>query len=285
MAVDLHTHSNRSDGTDAPAAVVRFAARVGLEAVALTDHDTLAGIVEARHAAADLGIELVAGVELSVGWPTGRMHMLGYFIEPGPGPIQDRLEALRQGRDERNVRIVEALQDLGHDIELAEVEQEAGTGGADTSVGRPHIAGVLVRKGVVATNAEAFDVLLAEGRPAYRPRPRLEAEEAAGLISRSGGVAVVAHPHTIAVSADDFASSFARFREIGVVGVECHYGEYENSMRTHLARAAQSMGLVATGGSDYHGAYKPRVAIGVGHGDLHVPDDALAALHQARDRG
>jgi len=278
MAVDLHTHSAVSDGSEAPAAVVAAAAAAGLRAVALTDHDVLAGLDEARLAAEDAGIPFVPGAELSVGWEGRAMHMLAYWIEPGTGPLQDRLAELRRGRDRRNAEIVAALNDLGFDLTLEEVAAESGDG----STGRPHIAAVLMRHGVVGSVAEAFDRYLAAGRPAYRSRPRLNAAEAVGLIRASGGVSVVAHPHTVADDRAGFEQAFEGFVDLGVDGVECHYVEYRPQQRARLAATATRLGLIATGGSDFHGRYKPAIAIGSGRGDLSVPDEAYDALAAAR---
>lgn len=278
MAVDLHTHSTASDGSTSPAAVIRAAVVRRLRAVALTDHDTLAGIPEARAEAAGLGIELVPGVELSVDWEDRPMHLLAYWIDPGPGPLQSRLASLRAGRNERNARVVEALAEMGIPITLDEVHEESGGG----SVGRPHIAAVLVTKGIVRSMPEAFDRYLARGRPAYRPRPRLAAAEAVRLARASGGVAVVAHPHTVADSRDEFADAFARFSDLGVSGVECYYVEYPPAHRERLAAIAERLGLVATGGSDFHGRYKAGISVGVGRGDLDVPDHVLDDLAATR---
>lgn len=279
MAIDLHIHSTASDGSEAPTAVIRAAAAGRLSAVALTDHDTLAGIPEARAEAERHGIVLVPGVELSVDWDGRPMHLLAYWIEPGTGPLQDRLSALRAGRDDRNARVVEALTEMGIDITLDEVTAESGGG----SVGRPHIAAVLAAKGVVGSIAEAFDRYLAAGRPAYRTRARLSAAEAATLARASGGVAVVAHPHTVADRRDEFADAFARFADSGIAGVECHYVEYPPAHRARLASIAERLGLVATGGSDFHGRYRPGISIGTGRGDLAVPDGLLDDLAAARE--
>jgi predicted metal-dependent phosphoesterase TrpH len=278
VAVDLHTHSTESDGGESPAAVVAMAAAAGLHAVALTDHDTLSGIAEARASAERAGIPFVPGTELSVAWEGRPMHLLCYWIEPGPGPLQDRLAALRDGRDLRNAQIVAALEDLGLGITLEEVATEAGTG----SAGRPHIAAVLLRHGVVGSIAEAFDRYLAAGRPAYRSRPRLEAAEAIALTRASGGVSVVAHPHTVADDRAGFEAAFESFAALGVDGVECHYVEYRPEQRSRLAEIADGLGLIATGGSDFHGRYKPGIAVASGRGDLVVPDSAYAALIAAR---
>lgn len=278
MPVDLHTHSTRSDGTDTPTQVIEAAASAGLSAVALTDHDTLDGVAEAEAAADRLGLGFVPGTELSVEWPTGAMHMLVYFLWEPTGPLQDALGAIRRGRDERNQHIANRLGELGLEMTYDEVVTEAGGG----VVGRPHFAAVMIAKGYVADMASAFDRYLGVGRPAYEPRLRLEAHEAIRLARASGAVSVIAHPHTIGVSADDYAAAFADLAAAGLGGIEAYYSEYSVEMRLHLARIADRLGLVATGGSDYHGSYKPDLNVGTGLGDLEVPDSALQNLEAAR---
>lgn len=274
MAVDLHTHSRFSDGSDTPTAIAAAAAGAGLTAFALTDHDILEGVEEAASAAAAAGIGFLPGVELSVEWDTGPMHLLAYGIGPGPGPLQDRLTALREGRQNRNHEILEALRTLGIEIDDGELARESGTG----ATGRPHIAQILVRKGIVDSVAEAFDLYLARGRPAYRERVRLGAEEAVRLTVEGGGAAVVAHPHTVADRAGEFSEAFAAFARIGIAGIECHYPEYPPELRRRLEARADQLGLIATGGSDFHGTYKPGLSVGTGYGDLVVPDRAYRAL-------
>jgi len=276
MAVDLHTHSRYSDGSDSPAEIVAEAKALGLDAVALTDHDLLDGIDEAVDAAGT-DIELVPGTELSVQWEGKAMHLLAYWVGHD-SPLADRLDEIQRGRMARNHEMVEALVGLGIDITMEELEAEAGIG----VIGRPHFAAILVRKSAVKTIGEAFDQYLAVGRPAYRPRVRVEAAEAMELTRRSGAVPVVAHPHTLADDADEFSHIFPRFAELGAVGIECYYVEYPRDQRERMAAAVEDLGLVATGGSDYHGTYKPGVALGWGKGDLVVPDSCLERLAERR---
>ncbi len=274
MPVDLHLHSTRSDGTDDPAAVVAHGAAAGLTAVALTDHDTLDGLAEASAAADRLGIGFVPGIELSLAWPDGAMHMLVYHLAAGAGPLQDRLAELQRRRADRNRMMVERLADLGWPITLDQVVAESGGG----VVGRPHVAAVLVQIGAAESIGDAFDKWLARGRPGYVDRVRLSPAEAIGLARESGGVPVLAHPHTIGVSADEYGRAFGELAELGLAGIEAWYAEYPVELRRHLAELAGSLGLVATGGSDYHGAYKPGLSVGVGRGDLVVPDDVIEAI-------
>jgi predicted metal-dependent phosphoesterase TrpH len=276
MAVDLHLHSRFSDGSASPTEIVNVAADIGLSGIALTDHDILDGIPEAAAAAAGRGIRFVGGTELSVQWRDQTMHMLVYFITPGSGPLQDRIGELQQGRHQRNLEIAARLQALGLQVDHGEVEKEAETG----VVGRPHFAGVMMRKGYVASVAEAFDRYLAAGRPAYVPRHRLSAEEAITLSLASRAVSVVAHPHTINLRADEFARGFRDLVDIGLGGIEAYYGEYSPAMRARIAEICDDLGVIATGGSDYHGRYKPHLSIGIGKGDLRVPDTVLDRLEE-----
>ncbi len=279
MAVDLHIHSLFSDGTDDPETIVAAAAAAGLSAIALTDHDNLNGIARARVAAAAAGIELISGAELSVAWNGGPMHLLVYFLEPGSGPLQDRLHEIQESRSNRNVRMVDRLNELGIEITFEEVSAEAG----GTGVGRPHFAAVLVRKGHAASINHAFDLYLATGRPAYLPRARLEAVEAIELATQSGAVTSIAHPHTLGVAAADYREAFTGLAAAGLGGIEAHYSEYRPELRAHLAELCVDLGIAATGGSDYHGSYKPELRVGVGRGDLVVPERSLEELVALRD--
>lgn len=280
MAVDLHTHSTFSDGSDTPAQVVAGAMAVGLTAVALTDHDGIGGLVEARSSAAGR-IDLIPGVELSVRWEGKAMHLLGYWVGDDT-PLAVELSRLQEGRALRNTEMIAALVGLGIDITEEEVALEAGPYGV---TGRPHLAAVLVAKGVVDSIPQAFDMYLAPGRPAYRGRLRFEVAEAIDLIHRSGGVAVVAHPHTVADNEDGFRDLFEDAAALGVDGIECHYVQYSPPERVRLADHARRMGLVPTGGSDYHGSYKAGIQIGVGLGDLDVPDSVIEELRERRTEG
>ena len=273
--IDLHTHSTASDGSETPAAVVQMAAAAGLTAIALTDHDTQSGIAEARAEAHSNGLELIPGTELSVEWDQGAMHMVVLFLEPGPGPLQDRLAELRSGRDERNLRIIQRLAEL----DLPVSEQEILDLAAGESVGRPHIAAVMVSHGYVESIVDAFDQYLAWGKPAYMARPRLSPEVAIGLARESKAVPILAHPHTLRLNtSDDVSATLRRLSGAGLVGMECYYPLYSPMEREGYAALAGRFGLRASGGSDYHGSYKPDVELGVGRGNLAVPDQLLEAL-------
>ena len=279
--IDLHSHSTMSDGTDTPADVVRLAGAAGLSALALTDHDTLDHLAEARAAAEERGLRLVPGCEVSCelgGRAPGSMHLLVFFVDDGPGELQERLSELQVARNERNVQIVEALNGHGVAITIEAVHAQAGPG----SVGRPHIARVLMESGYVGSIQEAFDVWLGKGQPAYFERDRLGPEEAIALTHRSGGVCAVAHPGSLDL-ADGALDEFVReLAGAGLDGLECEYGAYLPEERVPFHELARRQGLAPTGGSDYHGDNKPGLSVGVGRGDLRVPDEYLGGLESRR---
>jgi 3',5'-nucleoside bisphosphate phosphatase len=274
-AVDLHTHSTASDGSTPPADLVRLASGKGLTAIALTDHDTQQGLPAATAMGLDLGLEVIPGTELSLEFDEGAMHLVVLWLEPGTGPLQDRLRALQAGRGGRNRRIVEILTGLGMPVDIQEVEEEAGGG----SVGRPHIAAVMMRKGYVTTIAEAFDLWLGSSGPAYVGRPRLTPEEGIGLARDSGAIPVLAHPHTLGITRSKvMAELLDRLAAAGLIGLEAHCAGYRRHERDGYADLARRFGLIPSGGSDYHGSYKPGLQIGTGYGDLFVNESVLDEL-------
>ena len=274
--IDLHVHSTVSDGSDTPEEVVDLAAKAGLSALALTDHDRQDGSAQARERAAQAGLELVPGTEISC-QHAGTMHMLVYFLEPGEGPLQDELVRLQAARDTRNQRLVARLAELGLPVSREELEAEAGGGGA----GRPHMAAVLVRKGLATSVQDAFDRYLAKGRPAYLEKERLVPTVAIELSLQSGALPVLAHPLSLSLAPGEMESTVRELAGAGLAGLEAIYGRYSREERADLAVMAAHAGLAITGGSDHHGSYKPDLSVGVGRGDLHVPDGVLTAL---RDR-
>src|SRR5262249_40221027 len=266
-----------ADGPDTPPEVVRLAGAVGLSALALTDHDPLDHVPEARAAAGEHGVRLVPGCEIScelAGRAPGTMHLLVFFVDDDPGELQDRLAELQTARNERNVQIVDALNGHGVPITVEAVQAQAGPG----SVGRPHIARVLMETGHVGSIQEAFDVWLGKGQPAYFERDRLGPEEAIALTHTSGGVCAVAHPGSLGL-ADGALDEFVReLAGAGLDGLECEYGAYQPEERAPFRELARRHGLAPTGGSDYHGENKPGLSLGVGRGDLPLPPEFLPQL-------
>jgi len=278
--IDLHTHSLVSDGTDPPARIVDLAAEAGCSAVALTDHDSFDGLPEARARSADRAITLVPGCEVScVPVGTGGLHVLVYFVDDRATPLGEELGRLRADRAARNAALAERLTALGLPVSYDDVVAEAGS---EAGVGRPHFAAALVKSGAVGSVDEAFDRYLANGRPAYVSKARLTAADVIDLARRSGGVSVVAHPLSWGLEWAELGEAVAGLAAAGLVGLECTYGHYSPDDRTRLANLARRLGLVATGGSDYHGAVKPDLSVGTGTGDLRVPDRVLDQLAERR---
>ena len=253
----------------------------GLEGAALMDHDTLSGIEEARQAADDVGVTLISGTELSVDHPlvdgsSVKIHMLAYGIEPGSGPLQDTLEWLREGRNLRNPQIVAKLRTLDYDISMDDVHAQAD----GASVGRPHIADALIAKGYFTDRREVFDGLLNDGGAAYVERRRLTAAKAIDLTTESGGVTVIAHPLTMGLHGDPFIEVLTDLKATGLLGIEAHHPMHDVALRENFTEVANDMGLLATGGSDYHGTGKKGYNVGIGTGDLKIPDDAFEAIQE-----
>jgi predicted metal-dependent phosphoesterase TrpH len=278
--VDLHLHSSVSDGTDSPTELVAEAASANVSVMALVDHDILDGIEVARHAAELVGIDLIAGTELSVQHGPQKMHMLVYFLEPVNGPLQDRLAWLRRGRAERNSLIVERLNELGYPISIDDVLRHA----AGASVGRPHIADALVEAGFFEIRDDAFDEVLGDGGTAYVERERLTAVAAITLARESEAVPVIAHPNTMSLRANEYSRLFHELTDAGLGGIEAHHPAHPPELRASLTETAHKLGIAATGGSDYHGAGKRDYSIATGTGDLAVPWSAVEELHEQRER-
>ena len=275
--IDLHLHTTHSDGSQSPAEVVRLAHEAGVSALAITDHDITTGLPEAIAAGQELGIEIIPGIEISSRHGESELHVLGYFLKWEDAQLNARLMTLRESRHRRNPKIVELLQAAGIDITYDEVRAVAGS----DSVGRPHIARVLMDKKVVTTAKEAFDRFLAEGKAAYVPRDLPAPVDAIRWIKDAGGLAVLAHPTWVKTTEGTLTDLARQLKEQGLDGVEVHYSTHTpRQTRTYLSLAKQ-LGLLVTGGSDFHGMTKPDIEVGIGKGSLHVPDHLLPKLKDA----
>jgi predicted metal-dependent phosphoesterase TrpH len=278
--IDLHTHSTVSDGSDDPERIPELAVEAGCTAVALTDHDSLAGIPAARRRAEAVGITLVPGCEVScrsVG--SGGMHVLVYFVDDDGSPLGSELVRLREDRRRRNLALIERLAGLGIPLTYDQVVAQAG---GEEGVGRPHVAQVLVQLGVATSIDDAFDRYLAAGRPGFVAKARLDAADVARLARQSGGVAVLAHPYSLGLDGPDLARVVEGLAAAGFAGLEAVYGRYSPRQRQELGNLARRFDLVPTGGSDHHGTIKPDLRVGTGQGDLKVPDAVLPALEARR---
>ena len=271
--IDLHTHTTHSDGSDTPGELIAKAGRAGARAIAITDHDTVAGLREGRAAARQLGIEFVNGIEISADYSPGTMHILGYFI--ASDVIVSELIELKEARDRRNPKIATRLKELGVDIEYEEVSALAG----GEMVGRPHFARLMVEKGYALSIQDAFNRFLAKGAPAYVEKKRLSPAGAIRLIHGAGGVAVLAHPYQLKLSCfDEFESLTADLVRLGLDGIEAIYSRHNEQERDAYCQIARRHGLMTTGGSDYHGDLKPDLAVVTGKGDLEVPYELLEEM-------
>jgi predicted metal-dependent phosphoesterase TrpH len=285
MFVDLHSHSTASDGTVAPADVARLAREAGLSAWALTDHDTVAGVAEAAAASATLGIDFLPGIEISAEYPQpGTMHILGYGIDPQSPVLQEMMRQLIEGRDTRNPRIIARLQALGVAISMEEVEQEAAGG----VVGRPHIAAILQRKGYVNSIKHAFEKYLAPGGLAYFDKERLTPRRALEMIHQSGGVPVLAHPVQLRTENDGQLEQVVKdLLDLGLQGLEVMHSDHSPAQVETYSRLADRLGLLKTGGSDFHGSKKLNISLGLANG-RRVPRaffDALAERLKSSAKG
>lgn len=270
LRADFHTHSTASDGTLAPAELIERSAELGLSCIALTDHDTTAGLLDAIEAGARRGVLVIPGIEFSADVARGELHILGYGIDPQHQELQERIRELRNTRMHRGVRILERLSTLGIELPPEILERD----NPDDSLGRPHIARALVAAGVVESVAEGFDRYLAAGRPAFEPKQMIGPEEAIDLIHGAGGLAVMAHPF----SAGGYAVLVERLRDSGLDGLECYYGEYSPEQREHLASLAREHSLLASGGSDFHG---PGFREGRDLGSVSIPESVVTAFLDA----
>lgn len=244
--VDLHIHSTASDGRLNPAEVVQKSAEAGLTIIALTDHDTVDGIAPALEAAkTSPWLKVIPGVEISTDVPSGEIHVLGYFIDYGDPELQATLRRMRNSRRERAQRMIAKLRNLGLPIEWERVQEIAGSG----SMGRPHLAQAMLEQGYIASIKEAFTRYIGRGGPAYVEREKMTPVEAVWLILRANGLPVLAHPLFI----NELEAIVVELKASGLVGLEAYYNNFTAEEINRLVSLAKRYGLIATGGSDYHG--------------------------------
>jgi len=278
--IDLHTHSTASDGSLDPAELVRAGKNAGLEAMALTDHDTVSGLAEFMHAGSELGLETIPGCELSVTTPKARMHILGLWLPLDPAGLRQALHELREHRHQRNHIIIGMLNDLGLEITYDEVKQIAGEG----SVGRPHLAKALLDRGHVKSMQEAFDKYLGSKGKAYAPKKVLTAVDAVELLKKEGATVIMAHPYQSGLSVNELTEELIRLKELGLDGLEAYYNDHTPSRTAALLEIASRLDLAVSGGSDFHGDPKPDIRLGKGRGTMHVPYSVLENLKELRRR-
>ena len=278
--IDLHTHSTFSDGSLTPAELVERARQARVTALALTDHDGMMGIDGFLAACAAAGIRGVPGVEISVEFGPGTLHLLGFFLDHRNAAVEAALAKLRDSRVDRNRVILEKLQRLGCGLAWEDVAKFA----AEDVVGRPHFALALIEKGAVKDKDEAFDRLLGKGKPAYANRFRLSVSESIGLIRQAGGVPVLAHPFTLGYERRRLREFVAELARQGLQGIEAYYPEHNPDQQKQCLAIAAECGLAVSGGSDFHGSINPDIHLGTGFGGLVVPDTLVDLLYARIDR-
>ncbi len=274
--IDLHCHSIFSDGTMTPAELVGMARTEQLGGLALTDHDTIAGVPALLSAAQEVGLPAVSGVELSANHGDIPIHILGYGFNPDDTSLNDSLAQLQQTRKKRNEKIIENLFELGIDVTYNEMQVLAGDG----VVGRPHFGQLLINLGKAQTMQLAFDKYLRKGRPAYAAREILPVAEAIKIIHRAKGLAVLAHPGTIPLDSKKSLDLIYTFLDFGLDGIEVYYPIHSAGFRKQLLSLCANENLVITGGSDYHGDIRPGTRLGTMQKKQRVPFDVLLQLQQ-----
>ena len=258
--IEIHSHTTASDGDLDPADLVAFAADKGVSILAVTDHDTVSGLDEAAAAGAVHGVDFLPGIEITVGVPHGSMHLLAYLPDAAPESLTDRLDELGALRQDRIHRIVERLNDLG-----VPLRWESVTSRVTGRFGRPHVAAALVDEGHVADMQEAFDVWLADGRPAHVPQKGLEAREAIALVREAGGCPVLAHPASLRLPPRHLASFAQQLTSYGLGGIEVHRPEHRPEQRDDYGAIARRLRLIPCGGSDFHRPTGPFAIGDTGH--------------------
>ncbi len=279
--VDLHLHTTASDGVMSPSEIVRYAKAKGLQAIAITDHDTIEGLEEGLSEGKRIDFEVIPGIEVSAEHSPGSMHLLGFFLDIHHPLLNERLGYLQKARAERNPRIVERLNRLGIQITYEEVLKASGGG----QVGRPHFAQVLIEKKYVRTFQEAFERFLKKGAPAYVDKLRFTTKEALHFINEAKGVAVLAHPNTLYMNGySELENLLLRLIEEGLKGIEVYYPEHSPLEVAKYKTLAERYSLLITGGTDYHGIEKNGLDMGVGRGEMKLSYLMVEELKAARNQ-
>jgi len=277
VRIDLHTHSSVSDGTATPRELVTAAQGAGLDVVAITDHDTSEGWGEAAETAADVGITLVRGMEISTRHRGQSVHLLAYLPDPTYGPLMEGLQRILDGRNARVPAILERLREVGMPLDIEDVHRAAG---ATAAYGRPHVADALVAKGFVRDRDQAFAELLGNGRPAYVDRYAEPLTPMIRMVGEAGGVTVIAHPWGRHEPGAVGEEGLAALAEAGLAGIEVDHEDHDAATREELRAIARNLGLVATGSSDHHGLGKTGHDLGCNTTD---PDEYHRLLELAKE--
>lgn len=278
---DLHTHTNYSDGTLTPTELVRHAREVGLSALALTDHNTVAGLPEFLVAAEETGVEGVPGVELSTDYLSYELHIVGLFIQPEHyAAVTALTDTLQENKRKSNIALAEALNRAGYAVSYERIKNAMPTGEPNRAL----FAAELTRLGYTASNQEAFEKLLSPKHGYYQPPKRIDALEAVAFLKSIGAVAVLAHPFLSVKDMGDLRRFLQEGKAAGLDGMEVYYSKFTPEQTETACSLVKEFDLLPSGGSDFHGANKPDIAMGSGRGNLCVPHDYYAALKKAQEK-
>lgn len=274
--IDLHVHSKMSDGTLTPTEVVKLAKEIGLFAIALTDHDTVDGVEEAIKAGKEYGVRVIPGVELSADYKGSDLHILGLNVDIYNEEFARKVAVCRDSRYNRNLKMVEKLNEQGFDITWDEMLKRFG----NFTITRAHFAKYLIDEGYVASKEEAFAKYLDPGKPCYVSREKVTPKEAIEMILNAGGHPILAHPMLYKMPLDRLESVIVMLKDYGLQGIEAVYSLNRPEDDSFLAKLAKRHGLYVTGGSDFHGAIKPHIALGTGRGNLRIPKSLCPFLFE-----
>lgn len=272
--IDLHVHSTKSDGTVTPADLVRLAKQADLSAFALTDHDTVAGVVEARAAGEKEGIRVITGAELSALYEGKDIHILGLNLDETNEELLDTLAYYRDAREGRNEKMAELLRKQGFDVTLEKMEQKF----PGAVLTRAHFARYLLDAGYTESMAETFEKYIGDGCPCYVPKEYIPFEKAIPLILHAGGHPVLAHPLQYRQPGDELEKMLRHGIECGLEGIEAIYTTHTPSEERRMKKLAKKYSLFITGGSDFHGSNKPKISLGTGYGNLRIPEELLEPI-------
>lgn len=274
--IDLHVHSSFSDGTYTPAQLIQLAKEIGLSAIALTDHDTIEGIQEAVNAASDSGIELIPGVEMSCLYRRKDIHIVGLLIDHENPDLLRSIRHYQDNRTKRNEIMAKKLTDGGFSVTVPELEQQF----PGATLTRAHFARFFVEKSVWNSKDEAFDRYIGEGCPYYVEKAYVSPDEAIKVIHKAGGIAILAHPLLYRLSDLELESMVTYLKGLGLDGIETMYSTYSDAQQLYMLHLAADHQLLKSGGSDFHGANKPDIALGTGYGKLRVPGSYLHMMKE-----
>ncbi len=281
--IDLHIHSTASDGSLTPHEILAQAAKIGLKAFSLTDHDSVEGIKALLKNGIPSDIEILTGVEISAAPPPafnlpGSIHILGYGMDVDNQELNEALNQQQQYRINRTPKIISRLNDMGIEVTFPEIQQQTG----NKQIGRPHIAQWMVKNGYAVSMDDAFDRFLGKGRPAYAEKSRIPMADAIQQIRASGGIAVLAHPGLIDIEDNaGYEKLVIELISMGLQGIEVYYPEHSAEQQAYFEHLADRLGLLVSGGTDFHGDVKPEIRLGSGKGDLYIPYTIYEAIVNA----